>query len=985
MNGLSEVSTYKEDSWSTALKILSKNLFLKLWVQSRVNIKDLIMNTGEEKTDGILPVELPLVFFEAIMFNDLRLIYIQNHSNNDIEEAIEFKTYKIITQKEPMTFEQDLIDFAEEMVQSSGGDNNKTKEKKSDEPEPEAEEDEEELEVDYDGCRVILARFFLNPKIPYYLIPKEDINDRLKQIMQKQFLQEKKKQEKNEENEDKKDKNKQKKSLKKNQSLKKLRSKEAQPLNPQRKPEPEPKVPPREDKEIKETKPKRDLKAYVESKKKEEQKEENKENDEIKVKRISQISKPNFMLKSKLKPKEGIPEEKKEDGTIKESERESTEQDDKNNASNDISIDSKNESIKDNFSIIKPSLKTPLRNRSPVDTPQKQELTENLTIKEDIKAEEKKVASPNEKKSVFELPTDSPKNSNITLANKEGKADQEETKAGLMEYEKKNLAEKFEKEKCNKEANDFFEKEKQSHSQERKEKDKKKQSAENLGKKTKDDVKVIKKTNIKKEDKPDLNSGSSILAKSKILNQPIDPNAPKNASKVARKKSIISIQRSSIDTVEDKTKEKPEEIKSKLKNLHKAKEDVHKTSAIKQALRNNKDQILAKKQEIDDKKRHRSVQPNKIKLKPKVLNKIPDLKGISTCCSLASQEKEKIKKTKIEKQERSIDQMREEINTFLTGERAKAMKEIFSFYCKQHVQGGPSSTFEDVNNKTHSMNLGEFMKFCKDFKIPAEVFWQKKSFLKYSNGSKDLNFDGFKLSSVELFKDHTKEKPTLSKRLQSKVLESKNGKPTLTLEGRSSNRSKSTMRRESIKSIMSIMTPKRKDSATFNSISTNKNTSRVVSKLSNSKILDSLTNTSLKSLNSTLKHHNDGRASETSNAENSKLGEIMDQVKEYANNQNALNKMNDHINLDDKEKYRSKISGFKPKFKPKKAHLVNRLKMLEKAQCTIKRSQAPKKSHASPSTDTSFEKSYQDYKKKKAKDKQDHKIRELIGLPKINR
>jgi len=36
--------------------------------------------------------------------------------------------------------------------------------------------------------------------------------------------------------------------------------------------------------------------------------------------------------------------------------------------------------------------------------------------------------------------------------------------------------------------------------------------------------------------------------------------------------------------------------------------------------------------------------------------------------------------------------------------------------------------------------------------------------------------------------------------------------------------------------------------------------------------------------------------------------------------------------LDDKKDYRSKITGFKPKFKPTKASLINRLNMLERAQ-----------------------------------------------------
>ena len=38
------------------------------------------------------------------------------------------------------------------------------------------------------------------------------------------------------------------------------------------------------------------------------------------------------------------------------------------------------------------------------------------------------------------------------------------------------------------------------------------------------------------------------------------------------------------------------------------------------------------------------------------------------------------------------------------------------------------------------------------------------------------------------------------------------------------------------------------------------------------------------------------------------------------------------MNLENKEEYRTKLKGFQPKFKSNKASLLNRLKMLEKAQ-----------------------------------------------------
>ena len=55
----------------------------------------------------------------------------------------------------------------------------------------------------------------------------------------------------------------------------------------------------------------------------------------------------------------------------------------------------------------------------------------------------------------------------------------------------------------------------------------------------------------------------------------------------------------------------------------------------------------------------------------------------------------------------------------------KALMEIFNFYSKQHIGGGPKSTFEDIHNNSTSLNLGEFMKFWTDFKFPIEKYIQK--------------------------------------------------------------------------------------------------------------------------------------------------------------------------------------------------------------------------------------------------------------------
>ena len=49
--------------------------------------------------------------------------------------------------------------------------------------------------------------------------------------------------------------------------------------------------------------------------------------------------------------------------------------------------------------------------------------------------------------------------------------------------------------------------------------------------------------------------------------------------------------------------------------------------------------------------------------------------------------------------------------------RNNTLKEIFYFYCKQHLFIGKAPTFGDLLTKIELMNLSDFVKFCTDFKI----------------------------------------------------------------------------------------------------------------------------------------------------------------------------------------------------------------------------------------------------------------------------
>lgn len=51
--------------------------------------------------------------------------------------------------------------------------------------------------------------------------------------------------------------------------------------------------------------------------------------------------------------------------------------------------------------------------------------------------------------------------------------------------------------------------------------------------------------------------------------------------------------------------------------------------------------------------------------------------------------------------------------------RDKGIKEIFDFYTRQHLMIGKKATFEQIEYELSNLNMGEFMKFCKDFNIPV--------------------------------------------------------------------------------------------------------------------------------------------------------------------------------------------------------------------------------------------------------------------------
>ncbi|CAI2372176.1 unnamed protein product [Moneuplotes crassus] len=106
----------------------------------------------------------------------------------------------------------------------------------------------------------------------------------------------------------------------------------------------------------------------------------------------------------------------------------------------------------------------------------------------------------------------------------------------------------------------------------------------------------------------------------------------------------------------------------------------------------------------------------------------------------------------------------------LEDRRKKGIREIFDFYTRQHLMIGKKATFEEIQYELSNMNMGEFMKFCKDFKIPVSKTRCAEIFKKTAKNSKEMFIEHFKESFPKLISMRNKEKlEGLEKRLNEVV------------------------------------------------------------------------------------------------------------------------------------------------------------------------------------------------------------------------
>lgn len=99
--------------------------------------------------------------------------------------------------------------------------------------------------------------------------------------------------------------------------------------------------------------------------------------------------------------------------------------------------------------------------------------------------------------------------------------------------------------------------------------------------------------------------------------------------------------------------------------------------------------------------------------------------------------------------------------------RSRGIKEIFDFYTRQQLLIGRKATFEQIEHELSNLNMGEFMRFCKDFKIPVSKTRCAEVFKKTAVNSKEMFIEQFNESFSKLMAMRNKEElEGLEKRLR---------------------------------------------------------------------------------------------------------------------------------------------------------------------------------------------------------------------------
>lgn len=93
----------------------------------------------------------------------------------------------------------------------------------------------------------------------------------------------------------------------------------------------------------------------------------------------------------------------------------------------------------------------------------------------------------------------------------------------------------------------------------------------------------------------------------------------------------------------------------------------------------------------------------------------------------------------------------------LERQRNKDLREIFEFYAKQHLMIGKRATFDMIKHQNSIINMGDFILFCKDFKIPLDKRRWAKVYKLNASHSNEMDLSQFDISMPKLFVESNKE------------------------------------------------------------------------------------------------------------------------------------------------------------------------------------------------------------------------------------
>eukprot|EP00826_Nyctotherus_ovalis_P003297 TRINITY_DN10670_c0_g1_i11.p1 TRINITY_DN10670_c0_g1~~TRINITY_DN10670_c0_g1_i11.p1 ORF type:complete len:217 (+),score=26.38 TRINITY_DN10670_c0_g1_i11:82-732(+) len=96
--------------------------------------------------------------------------------------------------------------------------------------------------------------------------------------------------------------------------------------------------------------------------------------------------------------------------------------------------------------------------------------------------------------------------------------------------------------------------------------------------------------------------------------------------------------------------------------------------------------------------------------------------------------------TSVPKDSQTLGELREERQL---GDINAGLKEIFYFYCRQQCATRKKQTFDELSRSASYMTVGEFVTFCKDFKIPLKASRVKELFKRQMRVSAQLDFNSF--------------------------------------------------------------------------------------------------------------------------------------------------------------------------------------------------------------------------------------------------